>query len=173
MQFRTIRSKSASQVNQADPKMRFFFVCMLSVLFSQCFGQRLLFHKNRYKEVLYEAGETISFNLKGSKSKITAQIKHFEGDFIVFEDFKINPNDIASIYVDAKTRTWFILRYKYQKVLLFIGLGYLALDFINTGSLSKETVLLGSSLVAAPLLAKIFISEKIKIKGSRKVVIIH
>jgi hypothetical protein len=153
--------------------MRCLLASILSLLFSECFSQKLLFHKNRYKEVIYQAGETISFNLKNDGSKISGQIKGFEGNLIVFQDFKVNSEDVTSIYVDAKTRSWFILRYKYQKVLLFIGLGYMLLDFINTGSLSKETVVLGSTLVAASLLAKIIISEKIKIKGRRKLVVIH
>jgi len=153
--------------------MRFLLASMLSILFSQCFSQKLLFHKNRYKEVLYEVGETISFNLKGDNSKVTAGIKGFEGDYIVFEDFKINPRDIASMYADAKTRTWFIFRYKYQRILLYIGFGYIIIDFINTGSLSKETLAFGGAFIAAGLLAKIFISQKIKIKGKRKLVVIH
>jgi hypothetical protein len=143
------------------------------MLFSECSSQKLLFHKNRYKEVFYQAGETISFNLKGDNSKIRAEIKGFDGDLIVFQDFKVDPKDVTSIYVDAKTRTWFILRYKYQIVLPIIGFGYMLLDFINTGALSKETVVFGTTFIAAGLLAKILISKRIKIKGRRKLVVIH
>lgn len=153
--------------------MRFLFTIAFSILAFECVSQKLLFHKNNYKEVFYQAGENITFRVKGDRSKISAQIKGFEGNLIVFPNFKINPEEISDIYVDDKTRTWFILRYKYKSILPIIGFGYMLLDFINTGSLSKETVILGSSFIAAGLLAKILISEKIKIKGRRKLVVIH
>lgn len=152
--------------------MRCLFAGILSIIFSECFSQKLLFHKNRYKEVFYQVGETISFNLKGNDSKISAQIKGFEGNLIVFQDFKVNPGDVTSIYVDAKTRTWFILRYKYKAILPIIGFGYMLLELLNTGSLSNEAVLTGSIFIAAGLLAKVLISETIKIKGRRKLVVI-
>jgi len=72
------------------------------------------------------------------------------------------------LYVDPKTRTWFILRYKYKTGLPIIGFGYALLDFLNTGTLSKETLIFSSVFIAAGLLAKIMISEKIKIKGKKK-----
>jgi len=153
--------------------MRFLVTGILLILVLDGFSQKLLFHKNNYREVFYQAGETITFRVKGDRSKISAQIKGFEGNLIVFPNFKINSEEISDIYVDSKTRTWFILRYKYKSILPIIGFGYMLLDFINTGSLSKETVVVGSSFIAAGLLAKILISEKIKIKGRRKLVVIH
>jgi len=153
--------------------VRFLIALALSISVFECFSQKLLFHKNRYREVLYQAGETISFNLKNDGSKISGQIKGFEGNLIVFQNFKINPEDITNIYVDDKTRTWFIFRYKYQSILPIIGFGYMLLDFINTGSLSKETITFGTTFIAAGLLAKILISKKIKIKGKRRLVIVH
>ena len=153
--------------------MRYLITGTLLILVLEGFSQKLLFHKNNYKEVFYQVGETITFKLKGDYSKISAQIKGFEGNLIVFSNFKINPEEISDIYVDSKTRTWFVFRYKYKSVLPIIGFGYMLLDFINTGSLSRETVVIGSSFIAAGLLAKILISEKIKIKGRRKLVVIH
>jgi hypothetical protein len=140
---------------------------------SECLGQKLLFHKNNFKETTYQAGETITFQIKGDDSKIRDRIVGFDKDFIVFSNFKISPEEISHIYVDKKTRTWFIFRYKYQIVLPIIGIGYMILDWLNTGALSKETAVAGTSFVIAGLLAKILISEKIKIKGRRKLVIIH
>jgi hypothetical protein len=129
--------------------VKFLFALALSVLAFECISQKLHFHKNRYKGVFYLAGETITFRLKGNNSKIRAQIRGFDGNFIVFPDLKINPDEISHLYVDDKTRTWFILRYKYKTVLPIIGLGYALLDFINTGSLSKETVIFSSAFIAA------------------------
>ena len=83
--------------------MRYLIIGILLILVSEGFSQKLLFHKNNYKEVFYQAGETITFKLKGDYSKISAQIKGFEGNLIVFQNFKINPEDVASIYVDDKT----------------------------------------------------------------------
>ena len=152
--------------------VRFLLTLSLLILAVECISQKLLFHKNRYKEVFYQSGETITFRLKGNRSKISTQIKGFEGNFIVFPNLKINPDEISHLYVDPKTRTWFILRYKYKTVLPIIGFGYALLDFINTGSLSKETAVISSAFITAGLLAKTVISEKIKIKGKRKLVII-
>src|SRR6267154_2422589 len=144
--------------------MRISLTITLSLLLVSGFCQKLLFHKNNYKEVFYQVGETITFRLKGDNSKISAQIIRFEADLIVFPSFKVSPKEVSHLYVDKKTRTWFILRYKYKSILPIIGLGYMLLDFVNTGSLSKETALVGASFVIAGLLAKILISDKIKIK---------
>jgi hypothetical protein len=153
--------------------MRFYFAVSLLFLSADCFGQKLLFHKNRFREVTYQVGDIISFNLKGDNSKITSQIRGFEDKLIVFSDFNVTPEEVSHIYIDRKTKTWFILRYKYQYVLPIIGFGYALLDFANTGELSKETLLFGSSCIAAGLLAKVLISKKIKIKGKRKLVILR
>ena len=153
--------------------MKFYFTIALLPLFFDGFSQKLLFHKNRYKEVFYQVGDIFTFNLKGDNSKIIAQIRGFEGKFIVFANFKLNPEEVSHIYVDHKTKTWFILRYKYKSVLPLIGFGYALLDFINTGSLSQETAIISSIFIAAGLLAKIAISDKIRIKGKRKLVVIH
>src|SRR5258705_14001369 len=115
--------------------MRFYFTISLLPLFFGCFSQKLLFHKNKYKEVFYQAGETITFRLKGGNSKISAQIIRFEAGLIVFPNFNVSPKEVSHLYVDKKTRTWFILRYKYKSILPIIGLGYVFLDLVNTESL--------------------------------------
>ena len=153
--------------------MRFLLTIALLALVFECLSQKLLFHKNKYKEVFYQAGETITFRVKGEPTKITTVINGFEGNSIVFPYFSIAPEEITHVYVDSKTKTWFILRYKYKSLLPIIGFGYMLLDFMNTGSLSQETIRIGSTFIAAGLLAKILISEKIKIKGRRKLVIVR
>jgi hypothetical protein len=147
-------------------------IIVLFSFYSCSFGQKLLFHKNRHREALYKVGDIISFRLKNHDSKISGQIKSFEDSLIVFQNFKVNPNKITHLYVDTKTRIWYVLRYKYEKLFLISGIGYLLLDVLNTGELSKETLVISSSLVTAGLLAKWLISDRIKIKGRRKLVII-
>ena len=151
--------------------MKYLITSAFLILVSESLGQKLLFHKNKYKEVFYEVGETITFQLKGDNSKHSAKIQGFEKNLIVFSDFKLNPEEISHIYVDKKTRTWFVFRYKYKSVFLMIGLGYIVLDVLNTGSLSKETAVFGGTFIMAAILAKLLISEKIKIRGKRKLVI--
>lgn len=122
---------------------------------------------------MYRVGDVISFRLKGNHAKITSQITGFENDYIVFKDYKISPSEISSLYVDNKTKTWFILRYKYKKILLFLGIGYTLLDVLNTGELNHETLVVGVSFTAAGVLAGLLIKDSIKIKGKRKLVILR
>ncbi len=68
---------------------------MLSSFYTGCFGQKLLFHKNRHREVVYQIGEVISFQLEGDKTKITDRIIGFEDSLIVFRHFEINPDSIT------------------------------------------------------------------------------
>jgi len=153
--------------------LRFSLVVILLLLGSfDGNSQKLLFQKNRYRQALYEPGDQLTFRLKGSRTKIFGQILGFEDSLIVFRDFKINPAKISHLYVDAKTRIWFILRYKYSKLLLIAGTGYLFLDAVNSGEFREKTLIISGTLIGAGLLAKIFISERMKIKGRRKLVII-
>ncbi len=143
-----------------------------------CSGQQLLFHKNRNKEVLYKPADIISFSTKDDHSRMTSQILGFEGDsLIVFQNYKINPRDITCMYVDEKTRGWYPLRYNIDKLLLIAGVGYPLLEFfneriLNGNSVDRNVVRVGGFLVGAGLMARLLISEKIKIKGRRKLLII-
>ena len=67
---------------------------------------------------------------------------------------------------------WYILRFMYKRIFVYAGVGYLLLDVLNTGELSEETLMISSSLISAGLLARLLISERIKIKGRRKLIII-
>eukprot|EP01004_Peranema_trichophorum_P008903 NODE_764_length_2376_cov_41.742565_g653_i0.p3 GENE.NODE_764_length_2376_cov_41.742565_g653_i0~~NODE_764_length_2376_cov_41.742565_g653_i0.p3 ORF type:complete len:157 (-),score=1.33 NODE_764_length_2376_cov_41.742565_g653_i0:1618-2088(-) len=153
--------------------LRCFVIALLSFVASRLFGQKLLFHKNNYKEEAYQVGEIISFRLQGNKSKITRQILGFEDSLIVFRDYRINPNEISDMYVDRKTIRWFILRYKYKNVLPAIGGGYLLLELVNTGEANKNTLVFSGSFIVAGIMAKLFIPNRIKIKGRRKLVIVE
>jgi hypothetical protein len=139
---------------------------------SICWAQNLLFHKNRHRQALYKQGDVISFKLKNDKSKIAGQIRDFEDSLIVFQGFKVNPNEITHLYVDSKTKVWYILRYKYEKIFLIAGVGYTLLELINQGEMDKETLIVSGSLISAGLLARWLISDKIKIKGRRRLLII-
>lgn len=151
---------------------RFYLLLMMLLFYgSICCAQKLLFHKNRHRQALYKQGDVISFRLKKDKSKITRQIRGFEDSLIVFEDLKVNPNQITHLYVDAKTKIWYFLKYKYEKIFLIAGVGYPLLELINQGEVSKETLMIGGPLIAAGLLARWLISDKIKIRGRRKLLI--
>jgi hypothetical protein len=122
--------------------------------------------------MLYRTGEVLSFRLHGNPARITQEIKAFEDDQIVFRDFKISPKEISHLYVDKKTRTWFAVRYKYKYLLPIMGAGYIALDAANSGELNRETLIIGGSFIVAGLLAKLLISDAMKIKGQRRLVIL-
>src|SRR6187551_2727204 len=109
---------------------------MLLLLFfasSHCYCQSLLmFKKNKNKIAYYKMGDVISFRIKGDKKKITEPIRGVEDSLLVFKYFNLNPKEITHMYVDEKTKVWFFLKYKYEKLFLFAGTGYLILDVLNT-----------------------------------------
>lgn len=149
------------------------FLSFLAVGICCCAQSRLMFKKNKNKIAYYETGDKISFRIKSEKIKFTELIRGFEDSVIVFKNFKINPSEITAMYVDNKTKVWYFLKYKYEKLFLFAGTGYLILDVLNSGELAKETIIISGSLTTAGLLAKWLISKRIKIKGRRRLVILN
>jgi len=144
-----------------------------------CYGQRLLFHKNRNKEAIYKAGDIISFSTKEDDSRMTSQILGFEGDtLIVFQNYKVNPRSITCMYADSKTMGWYPLRYKIDKILFIAGVSYPLLELFNEGLIHRNAVdpdveVVGGSLIGASFLARWLISEKIRVKGRRKLLIMN
>lgn len=152
----------------------FLLALLLCFLCGDCVGQKsLLFTKNWRKQAIYKTGDVISFCVKVDPKKITDQIIGFEDSLIVFKNYKVNPKEITHMYVDKQTGTWYFLKYKYEKLLLFTGIGYLVIDGFNNKEFSEETLIISGSLIGAGLLARWLISKKIKIKGSRKLVIMR
>lgn len=146
-----------------------FFSLMVSF---ECFSQYLLFHHSRYKEAKYEVGDVLTFRLHGDLAKISMQIKGFKDSVIVFSGYKVRPEEISHLYVDEKTRVFYILRYKYKALLTITGIGFLTLDTVNSGEFRKESATTGGILLAGGILAKNIIGNTIKIKGRKKLVII-
>jgi hypothetical protein len=147
---------------------------LLVVAGTNCYSQSvLMFKKNNHRIAYYKTGDVISFRVRGDRSKITDQIRGFEDSVMVFLNYKVSPQEISDVYVDDKTRLWYILRYKYERIFLIGGVGYLLIDVVNTGELNKETLIVSGSLIAAGLLAKLLISKRIKIKGKRRLWILN
>lgn len=152
-------------------KTSIFILLILGCYTGNC--QRLLFQKNRHRQVIYTTGDKITFRVRGDRSKITGLIRGFQNGEIVFRDYKIAPEEISHLYVDDKTRQWFILRYKYEKLFLLSGSGFLLLELINTGEIRQESLLVGGSLVTAGLLARLLITKTIKIKGRKRLIVLN
>ena len=131
-----------------------------------------MFKKNSHRIAYYEAGDIIAFKIKSHPDKIREQILRFEDSLIVFRLFKVNPKEVTHLYIDNKTKTWFIFRYKYEKILPIMGAGYILLDWINTGEVTKETLVIGGSFIAGGLVAKALIRKRMKIRGSRRLIIL-
>jgi hypothetical protein len=141
---------------------------------SSILGQRsllMLEKKNKNKIVYYKTGELISFKVKGRKSKITGEIADFKDSVIVFKGFEVHVADIKCLYIDEKTKWW--LRYKIAQLSFITGTGYLLLDVINTGQLNKNTLAVSGTVIGFGLLAKLLISNKIKIRGRTKLRILE
>jgi len=152
----------------------FLLAIVLLCLHEEGFGQKsLLFNKNWRRQAIYKTGDVLSFQLKADPRKITDQITGFDDSLIVFKNYKINPKEITHLYVDKQTSTWYFLKYKYEKLLFFAGIGYLLIDGFNNQEFSQETLVISGSLIGAGLLARWLISKKIKIKGRRKLVIMR
>jgi hypothetical protein len=125
---------------------------------------RLMFMKNKNKVVYYEAGDVLTFTVKNNPERIEDQIKSFVGDsLIVFNQRTIDVRAIDGIYLDKKNKVWYFMRYKWSKLFLFAGTGYLLLDVINTGEFDEKTLLISGSLITAGVIAKLLISKRLKI----------
>jgi hypothetical protein len=132
------------------------------------FGQsKLVFVKKKFREAAYTQGDRISFRIKGERIKFNDIIRGFEDTAIVFKDYKINPSRITHLYLDKKTKNWYFLKYKWDKLCVFAGAGYLILDVLNTGEIYGETVLISGALISTGILANALFGKRIRIKGKR------
>lgn len=131
----------------------------------------MLQKKNRNKNVYYKPGDEISFRTIASNKKITGQIMELKDSIIVFKGFKLNVDEISSLYIDEKTRWW--LRYKVQQLSLIAGGGYLLLNLINNGEISEDNLVISGTLIGVGLIAKFLIGNRIKIKGRTKLRIVR
>jgi hypothetical protein len=155
--------------------LKHFFLSAVAVTlcyttFAQTF---LLFHKNRYREAHYVVSDVITFRLRGERKKIKAEIIGFEDSLIVFNGFKVYPKNITDLYVDPKTRIWYAVRFKYARLCFIAGAGYMLIDLANNGDLNESTVVIGSTLIGAGVIAQLLVSKRIKIKGRRRLEIIR
>ena len=142
-----------------------FSSLLLFIITTRCCSQRTLLmlqKKNKNKIVYYQPGDIISFRIKDYKSKIEGEILGFEDSVIVFKGAKrVHVNEIASFCIDEKTKWW--IRFKPAQLLLLGGSVYLIV-ILNTGELSRETLMISGVSIGAGLLAKLFITNQIKNK---------
>ena len=122
--------------------------------------------KNKNKNAYYKPGDEISFRKNGSKRKITREILDLRDSVIIFHGFEVQVDEISSLYIDEKTKWW--LRYKIEQIGLIAGVGYLTLDFINNGEISRETLVISGTLIGVGLIGKLLIGNRIKIRGRAK-----
>jgi hypothetical protein len=136
-------------------------------------GQSFLyFKKNGHREAVYAAGDRLTYELKATKAKVTDRIIGFEDSLLVFQTYKLRPSEISALYVDEKTKIWFIFRYKYEKVFFLAGSLFLPISAINTGQVEPKALVVSGALLGAGLLARWLVSQKLRITGKRKLLII-
>jgi hypothetical protein len=123
--------------------------------------------------VVYRKGDVISFRLKGDKQKITGQIEGIEDSLIVFRYFKIHPNEISHLYLDKRTKLLYFMKYKYARLFMIAGAGYLILEVINEGEPSEDTLVISGTLIGAGLLAKWIWGNRIPLRGKKRLVILN
>jgi len=134
---------------------------------------RLLFHYSRYKDVVYNIGDVITFRVKGSKEKHTWQITEITDSTIVYVDKTIAPHRISHLYIDKKLKILFPFRDKYAPYLLIGGLGYFLIDGVNSKEIDRSNLIVSGSMLGAAVLSKILIKDYIKLKHPRKLVILR
>jgi len=153
------------------------FLLLLLFTATSVFSQRtrLMFMKNKNKVVYYETGDELTFTITGHREKIKDQIKSFVGDsIIVFNQHNIDVREIDGVYLDKKNKVWYFFKYKWSKLFLFAGTGYLLLDVINTGEFDQKTMIISGSLITVGVLAKLLISKRLKVrKGGKKLRILN
>jgi hypothetical protein len=148
---------------------KYFIATLLFFLVWEVSGQKrmlMLQKRNRNKNVYYKVGDKLTFYREDDKSNITGEILALEDSAIVFKGYKVRLREITGLHIDQKTRWW--LRYKAAQLLLIGGIGYLAIDALNNQEISKETLVISGSAIGLGLLCKVFIPNKIKIKGNTK-----
>jgi hypothetical protein len=131
----------------------------------------MLQKRNHHKNVQYKPGDDLIFYLHGKRSKLKDEIIGFEDSVIIFKKHRVHIGEISALHIDHKTRYW--LRYKPAQLLLLGGTAYLLADVLNSGELDKNTLMLSGSMIGAGLLAKLIITNKIKIRRNTKLRIIH
>ena len=153
------------------------FLATTSLCAGQAFvyakGQSFLyFRKNGHREAVYAAGDKLTFELKDAKAKVTDRLIGFEDSLLVFQSYKLKPSEISALYIDEKTKIWFVFRYKYEKVFFLAGSLFLPISVINTGKVEPKALAVSGVLLGAGLLARWLVSKKLRIKGKRKLLII-
>lgn len=154
---------------------RIYFTIAFIIVLQSATAQdnKLLFHYNRHKEAIYSIGDVISFRIKGSKEKTTWQITGISDSTIISMDQSIAPHKISFIYLDKKSIIWFAFKYKWTRLFLFAGVGYFLIDWANSGEIDRQNVIVSGSLLTAALISKLIIKKHIRLKGSRKLVILR
>jgi hypothetical protein len=150
-----------------------FTICLLAICVVSLAQNKLLFHKNRYREAFYTVGDNLAFRIKGQKEKISGTITAIDDTVFTVNGERYNPSRIDRLYIDPETRMWFAFRYKWERLFLIGGIGYLVIDWINAGNVSEETLIISGSLVAAGLLARWLIPWHINVKKHRRMVILR
>jgi hypothetical protein len=145
----------------------------LLVLSGECLAQQrvlMLQKRNKNKTVYYKPGDRIAFRLEGSKEKVSGQITEIKDDFIVLSGAEFPVRDITSLYVDGKTKWW--LRFKVEQIALVAGIGYMTLELINTGGVSRDVLITSGIFIGVGVLAHVLIGNRIKIKGRTRLRIV-
>ena len=133
---------------------------------------RLLLQKqNQNKSAYYEVGDELIFYREGKKSKTKDRIVAFEDSTIVFRGYRVPVSQITALHIDDQTRWW--LRFKPAQLLLIGGAGYLLIDAVNDRAFNPDTLVIGGSLIGLGLIFKLFIPNKIKIRGKTKLMILE
>lgn len=136
-------------------------------------GNSYLYFKNsNHKHAVYSVGDILTFTTNDSNTKVSEPIVNFEDSLIVFNNFKINPSKISSLYVDEKTKNWFVFRYKYEQAFLLSGVAFFPVDFVNTRRVNPKSLIISGGLLGAGFMTKLIISRRLKVSGRRSLTII-
>ncbi len=124
-------------------------------------------------QAIYHVGDEIGLKSNESGQKLKKEIMAITDSSVVFRNAEVLIEEVSHIFVDGKIGSWYMLKYKYDRIFALAGGAFLLLDVANTGDLSSDAVLVTGSLFGAALLSRLLMPRWIRINHRRKVRIVE
>ncbi|MFT4738038.1 MAG: hypothetical protein ACI8QD_001932 [Cyclobacteriaceae bacterium] len=147
-----------------------FFMLLTAVV---CQAQMLHFNKLNHRAYAnYRVGDEVTFLLENG-DPFHGMILEFGDSTIVFEFYDIHLKEIKGIFIDHKISSHYLLKYSWYRVMTIIGIGYPAIDLLNTGSLDQRVWLNGAIFTASGIIGNLLTKDWVPINQRHSLTIIQ
>lgn len=137
-------------------------------------GQFLYFNKKGHRlQAKYKTGDEIGFMLKENDAPYKGQILGFTDSTIVFKNYQFGLDEIKSIKVDEKIASNYMLKYKWHRILIMIGVGYPLIEAVNNQRINRQASFNGLLMIQAGLLIKLMLREYLPLNDKYQLTIIR